>query len=87
MRSRREGCCYFTESSLVANIVDTLVGLRVFAVNSSDLDVVLISQFLEPDLILGEVRKFNVDARSETSTEVRRAARIRVGGFLIINSF
>ena len=64
-----------TEPSLVADIEDSVVAFAVLSVNSSDLHVVLLRDLLEALVVLAQQRQLDVNARSETRSEVRRARR------------
>ena len=59
-----------TESSPVGDIVDSVIGLRVLTVDTSDLDEVLIGDLLELLLLFTEFLKLNVDGSSEGGTEI-----------------
>ena len=49
------------ESSLIGDVVDVVSGLRVFSVDTSDLDVVFVSDCLEFVLPSTQFGKLNVD--------------------------
>jgi len=49
------------EPSLVGDVKDSIIGFSVLSVNSSDLNVVLVCNFLELWLILGEAWKLDVN--------------------------
>ena len=61
-----------SESSSVGDIEDAVIGLRVLTVDTSDLDVVLVSDLLELGLVLllSEFWKRDVDGSSESGTEI-----------------
>ena len=59
-----------SESSLVGDIKDTVVGLSVLSVDTSDLDVVFVSNFVELILVLHQLWKLDVHGGSKGSTEV-----------------
>ena len=61
------------ESSSVGDIEDAVIGLGVLTMDTSDLDVVLLSDGLELVLLGHELWKLNVDGASESSTKVGRA--------------
>ena len=58
------------ETSLVGDVVGSVGGLGVLSVDTTDLDVVLISDLLESFLVGGELWKLDVDGSSECGTEV-----------------
>ena len=58
------------ETSLVGDIVGSVGRLRVLTVDTTDLDVVLVSDLLESVLVLGELWKLDVDGSSEGGSEV-----------------
>ena len=74
------------ESALVRDIEGAIIGLGVLAVDASDLDVELVSDFLELVHLLGELRELDVDGGAEGGSEVGRArgdiAEVRVVGEL-----
>jgi hypothetical protein len=59
-----------TESSLVGNVEDSKVGLWVLSVNTTNLDIVLVSDSLELCLILGKKWELNMDWSSHGGTKV-----------------
>lgn len=59
-----------TESSLVGNIVGSVVRLRVLSVDSSDLDVVFVGDGVELVLLLGKLWELDMDGSSQGGTEV-----------------
>ena len=61
------------ESSSVGDIEDAVIGLGVLTMDTSDLDVVLLSDGLELVLLGHELWKLDVDGASEGSTKVGRA--------------
>jgi len=58
------------ESSSVGNVKDTIVGLGVLSVDTSDLHVVLVSDSVELVLVLHQLWKLDVHGSSEGGTEV-----------------
>ena len=65
-----EGCFTLTESSLVGDIVSTVIGLGVLSVDSSDLDVIFVGNSVELLLVLAKFWKFDMDGSSHGGTEV-----------------
>jgi len=59
-----------SESSSVGDVENSVIGLGVLSVDSSDLHVELVSNSVELCLILGQLWKLNVDGSSEGSSEV-----------------
>ena len=59
-----------SESSSVRDIEDSVVGLGVFSVDSSDLDVVLLGDLVELTLVVHQLWKLDVDGSSEGGSEV-----------------
>ena len=59
-----------SESSLVGDIVGSVIRLGVLSVDTSDLDVVLVGDGVELVLLLGEFWKLDVDGSSQGGTEV-----------------
>jgi len=59
-----------TESSSVGDVEDTVISLRVLSVDTSDLDVVLISDGIELGLILLEFWELDMDRGSQGSSEI-----------------
>ena len=59
-----------SESSQVGNIEDTIVGLGVFTVDTSDLDEILIGNGFVERLVLHQFWKIDMDGRSETGSHV-----------------
>ena len=59
-----------SESSLVGDIENAVVGLSVLSVNTSDLHVVLVGDLLELGHVLHEFRELDVDGGSQSGTEV-----------------
>jgi len=59
-----------TESSLVRNIEDAVVGLGVLTVNTSDLDLVVISNLVEGVFVSHQLWQLDVDGCSQGGTEV-----------------
>jgi len=60
----------FTESSSVGDIEDSIVGLGVLSVDTSDLDLVLVSDLVELFLLGHELWKVDVDGSSHGGTKV-----------------
>lgn len=58
------------ESAQVRDIEDTVVGLGVLAVSTTDLDVVLVGDLLHDLLVLLELWKLDVNGSTHTGTEV-----------------
>jgi hypothetical protein len=58
------------ESSLVGDVVNSVGGLGVLSVDTTDLDVVLVGDSLESGPVLGELSKLDVDGGSHGGTEV-----------------
>ena len=59
-----------TESSPVGDIEDTIIGLGVLTVDTSDLDFVLVGNSIESILVLHQLWKVDVDGGSHGGTEV-----------------
>jgi hypothetical protein len=59
-----ELCFTHTESSLVGNIIGSVIGFGVLSVDSSDLYVEFVSDFVEFFLVLGEFWKFDMNGSS-----------------------
>ena len=59
-----------SESSLVGDVEDTVVSLSVLSMDTSDLDVELVSDFFELGHFLHQLWKFNVDGSSKGGSEV-----------------
>lgn len=59
-----------TETTLVGDVVGTVVGLSVLTVSTADLDVVLVSDSLELGHVLGKLGELDVDGSAESSAEV-----------------
>jgi len=59
-----------TEAALVGDIVGAVVGLGVLTVDTTDLDVVLVSDSLEGGHVLGELGELDVDGGAKGGTEV-----------------
>jgi len=62
-----------TESSSVRDVEDTIVGLGVLSVDTSDLHFVLISDLVEEFLVFLELGQSDVDRCSHRSSKVRGA--------------
>jgi len=65
-----EGGFTHTESSLVGDIVGSVIRLGVFSVDTSDLYVILIGNSLELVLLLGKFWKLDMDGSSHGGTKV-----------------
>ena len=61
------------ESSQVGDVVDVVISLRVLAVGTSDLHVVLSSDGLKLLLLVAELGELDVHGGAETSSQVGRA--------------
>lgn len=59
-----------SESSLVGDIENTITALRVLSVDSSNLDVILVSNLLELFLVLGKFWQLDVDGGSQSGSAV-----------------
>ena len=59
-----------TESPSVGNIENTIVSFGVFTVDSSDLNVEFVSNFVELLFVLSKHWEFNVDGCSESCTKI-----------------
>ena len=59
-----------TESAEVRNVEDAVIGLGVLTMGTTDLDVVLVGDGLELILMLGKLRKFDVDGGAHAGSEV-----------------
>ena len=59
-----------SESTSVRDIINVVVGLGVFSMGSTDLDVVLVCNCLEFVLLLTEVGQVNVDRSSEGCSKI-----------------
>ena len=59
-----------TQSSLVGDIEDSVVGLGVLSVDTSDLDIVFVGNGLELFLLLHKLWKLDMNGGSEGGTEV-----------------
>jgi len=81
-----EACFTETESSLVGNIVGSVIGFGVLSVDSSDLYVVFVSNFVEFCLVLGEFWKFDMNGSSHCGTEVSWA-RSDISEMVIVSEF
>jgi len=62
-----------TETTLVGNVVGTVVGLSVLTVSTADLDVVLVGDSLELGHVLGKLGELDVDGSAESCAEVSGA--------------
>ena len=60
----------FSESSSVGNIECSIVGLRVLSVDTSDLDLVFVSDIMELFLLFHELWKVDMDGSSHGGTKV-----------------
>ena len=59
-----------SESSSVGDIVGTVIGLRVLSVDTSDLHLVFVSNFVESFLVLLELWERDMDGSSHGGTKV-----------------
>jgi hypothetical protein len=59
-----------TESSLVGDIVGSVIRLRVLSVDTSDLNVVFVGDGVELVLLLGKFWKLDMDGSSQGGTKV-----------------
>ena len=75
-----------SESSLVGDVVDVVCRLGVFSMDSSDLNVELVSDLLEVGHFDSELGQLNVDGGSEGGTEVG-GARSDVTEMLVVGKF
>lgn len=62
-----------SESSLVGDVEDTVVGLSMLSVDTSDLNVIFVSDLVEQFLVLHQFWQLDVHGGSEGGTEVGRA--------------
>ena len=76
----------FSESSSVRDIEDTIVGLSVLSVDTSDLDFVLFGNSVESRLVSHQLWKFDVDGSSHGGTEVGWA-RSNVTEMVVVGEF
>ena len=60
----------FTESSSVGNIEDSVISFGVLSVDTSDLHLVFVSNFVESFLVLLELWKRDMDGSSHGGTKV-----------------
>ena len=60
----------FSESSSVGNIENSIIGLGVLSVDTSDLDLVFVSDLMELLLLFHEFWKHDMDGGSHGGTEV-----------------
>jgi len=81
-----EGCFTHTESSLVGDIVGSVIRLGVLSVNSSDLYVVLVGDGVELILLFGKLWKLDMDGSSQGGTEVSWA-RGDVTEMIVVSEF
>ena len=81
-----EGGFTHTESSLVGDIVGSVIRLGVFSVDSSDLYVILIGNSLELVLLLAKFWKLDMDGSSHGGTKVGWA-RGDVTEMIIVREF
>ena len=65
-----EGFLGESESSLVGDVKDTVVGFGVLSVDSSDLDVVLVGDLVEQVFVLHQLWKLDMNGGSQGGTEV-----------------
>jgi len=64
-----------SESSQVGDIEDTVVSLSVFSVDTSDLNLIFVSNRLMEIWVLHELWKVDVNGSSETSSKIGWAGR------------
>jgi len=60
----------FTESSSVGNIEDSVISFGVLSVDTSDLHLVFVSNFVESFLVLLELWERDMDGSSHGGTKV-----------------
>ena len=60
----------FTKSSSVGNIENSIVGFRVFSMDTSDLNLVLVGNIIELFFLSLELWKANMDGSSHGSSEI-----------------
>jgi len=60
----------FTESSSVGNIENSIVGFRVFSMDTSDLNLVLVGNIMELFFLSHELWEANMDGSSHGSSEI-----------------
>ena len=65
-----EGCFSIPESSLVRDIVGSVIGLRVLSMDSSDLNVEFIGNGVELGLVFSKLWKFDMNRSSQSGTEI-----------------
>jgi len=75
-----------TESSSVGDIEDSIVGLRVLSVDTSDLNLIFISDLVELFLMLHQLWEHDVHGTSHGGTEVGWA-RSNVSEVIIVSKF
>jgi len=76
----------FSKSSSVGNVEDTVIGLGMLSVDTSDLNLVLISDLVELFLLLHELWQVDVNGSSHSSSKVGWA-RGDVSKMLIMGKF
>jgi len=59
-----------TKSAEVRDVEDAVIGLGVLTMGTTDLDVVLVGDGLELILMLGKLRKFDMDGSAHAGSEV-----------------
>ena len=75
-----------SESSQVGDIEDTVISLGVLSVDTSDLDLIFVSNGLMEIWVLHELWKVDVNGGSESSSEVGWASR-DVTKMLVVGEF
>jgi hypothetical protein len=75
-----------TESSQVGNIENAIIGLSMLTMDSSNLDVVFVSDLLMLFRVLHKLGKVDMDGSSKTSSHVGGASS-NVSEMLIISKF
>ena len=59
-----------SESSLVGDVENSIVSFGMFTMNTSDLNIILVSDGIELSLVLSQKRKLDMDRGSQGSTKV-----------------
>lgn len=59
-----------TETSQVGDVIGTIIGLGVFTMDTTDLDVVFVGNGVEKLGLLSELGESDVNGSSQTGTEV-----------------
>lgn len=76
----------FSKSSSVGNVEDTVIGLGMLSVDTSDLNLVLVSDLVELFLLLHELWQVDVNGSSHSSSKVGWA-RGDVSKMIIMGKF